>query len=98
MNIPRLLGDDDPCPCQSGKTFGACCLREGRATYQNGIPVIQMPGPPPELAAIVTQERQRQARFGQVRPAVHANWQGKKWVAVGNQLLDSQNGRRRPTS
>jgi len=91
VNAPRLLSNDDPCPCESGKTFRECCLREGRAVYKDGIPVISMPAPPPELAAIVKQERQRQAPFGQVRPAVHANWQGKKWVAVGNQLLDSAN-------
>ena len=91
MNTPRLLGNDDPCPCRSGKTFGACCLREGRAAYQNGIPVIQMPDPPPELAEILKQERQRQARLGQVRPAIHADWQGQKWVAVGNKLLNSTN-------
>lgn len=91
MNTPGFLGNDDPCPCRSGKTFGACCLREGRADYENGIPVIQMPGPPPELAEILKQERQRQARFGQVRPAIHANWQGQKWVAVGNKLLNSTN-------
>jgi SEC-C motif len=89
VNTPRLLGNDDPCPCRSGKTFGACCLREGRAAYQNGIPVIRMPGPPPRLAEVLKQERQRQARFGQVRPAIHADWQGQKWVAVGNKLLNS---------
>jgi hypothetical protein len=66
-----------------------CCLLEGRAAYQNGIPVIQMPGPPPELDAIFKQELQRQARFGQIRPAIHADWKGQKWVAVGNQLLNS---------
>jgi len=48
-----------------------------------------MPGPPPELAEILKQEHQRQARFGQVRPAIHADWQGQKWVAVGKQLLNS---------
>jgi hypothetical protein len=91
VDTPRLLGNDDPCLCRSGKTFGACCLREGRAAYQNGIPVIQMPCPPPELVGILKQERQRQARFGQVRPAIHARWQGQKWVAVGNKLLNSAN-------
>ena len=91
MNTPRLLGNDDLCPCRSGKTFGACCLREGRAAYQNGIPVIQMPGPPPEFAEILEQGRQRQARFGQLRPAIHADWRGQKLVAVGHQVLSSPN-------
>lgn len=47
--------------------------------------------PPPELAEILEHERHRQARFGQIRPAVHADWQGQKWVVVGNQLLNSPN-------
>jgi SEC-C motif-containing protein len=89
VKTPRLLANDTSCPCRSGKTFGACCLREGRAAYHNGIPVIQMPFPPPEFAEILSQESQRQTRFGQVRPAVHADWRGQKWVAVGNQLLNS---------
>jgi hypothetical protein len=89
VNTPRLLGNDDLCPCRSGKTFGACCLREGRAAYQNGISVIQMPGLPSELAQILEQERERQARFGQVRPAIHADWRGQKLVAVGRQILNS---------
>jgi hypothetical protein len=66
-----------------------CCLPEGRAACQNGIRFIHMPVPSPELAEILRQERQRQARFGQVRPAVHADWRGQKWVVVGNQLLNS---------
>jgi hypothetical protein len=91
VHTPRLLNNDDLCPCRSGKTFGACCLREGRAAYQDGIPLIQMPSPPPELAEILNEERQRQARFGQVRSAIHADWQGQKWVAIGNKLLHSPN-------
>jgi hypothetical protein len=31
-------------------------------------------------------ERRRQDRFGEVRPAVHADWRGQKFVAVGNRL------------
>jgi hypothetical protein len=50
-----------------------------------------MPVPPPQLAEILKQERQRQTRFGQVRPAVHADWRGQKWVAVGDQFLNSPN-------
>src|SRR4029077_21278434 len=36
-------------------------------------------------------ERQRQARFGQVRSAIHADWKGQKWIAVGKKLLNSSN-------
>ena len=34
-------------------------------------------------------EHLRRARFGRVRPAVHAVWRGLKWVAVGDQFLNS---------
>lgn len=91
VNTDRLLGIDDMCPCQSGKTFGMCCLREGRAAFQGGVPVIRMPGPPPELVELMKQDLQRQARFGHVRPAVHVNVQGQKWIAVDRELLHSPN-------
>ena len=39
---------------------------------------------------MLTADLQRQARFGYVRPAVHAEWQGLKWVAVGCQVLSSR--------
>jgi hypothetical protein len=48
---------------------------------------------PPELFAILMQEHRRQARFGQVRPAVHASWRGQKWIAVNDQLYHSPNWR-----
>jgi SEC-C motif len=89
MNTPRILCGDDPCPCRSGKSFGECCLREGRAEYRNGMPIFQSPTPPPELAEILRRERLRQACFGQIRPAVCADWRGQKWVAVGRELLNS---------
>lgn len=50
-----------------------------------------MPGPPPELAEILKQDRQRRARFGQIRSAIQLDWHGKKWVAVGNKILNSAN-------
>jgi hypothetical protein len=89
VSTPRLLSQDDPCPCGSGRTFGECCLREGRFAYAGEIPVIQIPRPPVELVESVKNEKQRQAQFGHVRPAVHTTWRGQKWVAVGKTLLNS---------
>jgi hypothetical protein len=57
----------------------------------HAIPFIHMPVPSPELAEVLRQVRKRQACFRQVRPAVHADWRGQKWVAVGNELLNSPN-------
>jgi hypothetical protein len=55
----------------------------------NGIPVIQKSEPPPLLAEIVKQERERDARFGQVKRGVHANWRGQKLVVVGREVFHS---------
>jgi hypothetical protein len=59
--------------------------------YRNGIPVIQISNPPPELVQLRKEQVDRKARFGQIRPAIHADWRGKKWVAVGKQIVDSPN-------
>jgi hypothetical protein len=34
-------------------------------------------------------EQDRRQRFGEVRPFIHADWQGEKWIAVGNELYHS---------
>lgn len=73
MDYSRLIGHDDPCPCGSGRTFGDCCLKS-RAVQRLD-------------SHLAGQEATRRERFGEVRAAVHADWRGKKWIAVGNQLL-----------
>lgn len=90
VSVPRILGSDDPCPCRSGKLFGECCLREGRAAYESGIPVIKIPHAPAELGEFLAAERRRQDHFGEVRPAIHADWRGLKVVAVGNKVHFSE--------
>lgn len=40
-STPRVLQAEDLCPCGSGKSFGECCLKEGRAYYRDGVPVIR---------------------------------------------------------
>lgn len=46
---------------------------------------------PPDRVEIVNRTGRRAARFGEVRFAVHTNWQGQKCVAGGKQLLNSPN-------
>jgi len=64
-------------------------LKEGRAYFEEGtgIPVIQKGAPPQEHLDFLKQEFERREQFGEVRPAIHANWRGKKWVGVGDQLF-----------
>ena len=75
------VGRNDPCPCGSGKKFKKCHL--GKRSV-----------PPPEVldnsmrqfAEYHARERERIARFGEIRPVVTTeNW-GKRFVAVGNRL------------
>lgn len=89
VSTPRLLSHEDPCPCQSGKQFGSCCMRDGRFSHVNGIPTIQMAHPPTELVEAVRDEELRQANVGQIRHPIHAEWQGQRWIAVGGKLLSS---------
>jgi hypothetical protein len=84
---PHVLGISDPCPCRGGRTFGECCLRDGRATYQSGIPVIKVPNLPAELTEFLAAESRRQERFGEVLPVIQTDWRGYKFVAVGKRLL-----------
>lgn len=84
-----VLGLDDPCPCQSGRTLGDCCVRSGRATIRNGVPIIKMPAPPPEHIAFLNSELQREERFGLIRPAIHVDYRGQKMVVVGREILNS---------
>lgn len=44
---------------------------------------------PPPLAEQLKLQREHQSRFGHIRPAIHTDWQGHKWVAIGDQLLNS---------
>ena len=75
------VGRNDPCPCGSGKKFKKCHLS-----------VLAVP--PPEIsdkamrqiAEHLARERQRVARFGEIRPVITTqNW-GKRFVVVRNRL------------
>lgn len=77
------LGRNDPCSCGSGRKFKRCCLN------RSGRPIVT----PLELLKHIDPETlrhlQRASLVGQVRPSVHADWNGKKWVAVGDRILAS---------
>jgi hypothetical protein len=89
MSDSRLLGNEDPCPCRSGKTFGECCLRDGRAVYQDGIPVVRLEELPAAHGEFLERKLEQLDRFGHVRPFVHADWRGEKWIAVGKEFFHS---------
>lgn len=78
----RKTSSDKPCPCGSRRTFRNCCLLRAAAAGAPGK--FGVPAPVADLL-------RRATKFGHVRPAVHATWRAKKWVAVGNELLSSAN-------
>jgi hypothetical protein len=78
------LRGNDPCPCGSGKEYKDCCLLKFSERAQI----------PSDILRQIIEHNRRVAllehQFGQVRPTVSADFQGHKFVAVGNQLLWSK--------
>ena len=83
-----MLGRNDRCHCGSGKKYKRCHLPKEQA--HAAVLRRHNPPPPPEvLKTFRDMERQRQehlARYGHAREAVHGNFQGYKFVAVGGTL------------
>lgn len=81
-------GRNAPCPCGSGKKYKNCCLlRENPGLRATPIPrEVQM-----ALQTRMRAEQIRRQRFGEVRPVIHADFHGHKFVAVGSELHYSKN-------
>lgn len=74
------LSRNSPCPCASGKKYKVCCGRVRAASH---------PAPEEIVQAIEAKQREEHARIanlGHVRPIIHADFQGNKFVAVGAEL------------
>jgi hypothetical protein len=87
------VGPNAPCPCGSGKKFKKCC----RNAPARPIEIV----PPALVEETERRSRLHQARrqdhlenFGHAREAVHADWQGRKVVAVGSKILINPPNRR----
>jgi hypothetical protein len=74
-------GRNEVCPCGSGEKYKRCCM------------VSPKPAIPPTAFAVAQanlhriNEQRRIQKFGHARPLVHANHQGQKVVAVGNEVF-----------
>lgn len=78
----RKVGRNAPCPCGSGRKYKKCCLLRGRKA-----PFVPVPaGGPLAIHAEIQADQFRRQRFGEVRPVIHADFQGYKFVAVGSEL------------
>lgn len=82
------IGRNDPCPCGSGKKYKRCCLHSG-ATAPNAPPLSPSSAEVLQRKYLNDESRRRQL-FGEVRPFIHADCRGEKWIAVGNEFHHSK--------
>jgi hypothetical protein len=74
------VGRNDPCPCGSRRKFKKCCLRPGTAATS---PIQRMLD---QMAQASLDENTRRMLFGEVRPIISAEFKGRRFVAVGDEL------------
>lgn len=77
---------NSPCPCGSGKKFETCC-----GALSPHLPLRE--APPEAVAAhhaYIEKMQEEQKRYGHVRSVISADFQGFKFVAVGNELHRSE--------
>jgi hypothetical protein len=89
-------GRNKPCPCGSGRKFKRCCLGRQRSAAE----LARISGALESGRCLLTEhlhaEQVRRDKFGEVRPVIHADHKGYKFVAVGSQLLYSKHWRTFP--
>lgn len=76
------IGRNAPCPCGSGLKYKKCCL-DKEDKHKNPSRQIDF------RQLIQKKERERarwEQKYGKTRPIIHTDFDGHKWVAVGNQL------------
>ncbi len=83
---------NDPCPCGSGKKFKKCCLGKRSVKREQQSSIKKLPEDiKMKILRQQNEEKIRKEEFGEVRPIIHADFKGHKFVAVGNRLIYSQN-------
>lgn len=80
------VGRNDPCPCGSGIKYKKCCYLHPRITTGN-LPIEAVN----KLKDIQAHETERMSLYGNVRPIIHADNNGYKFVAVGSRVHYSKN-------
>jgi hypothetical protein len=70
----RHVALSDLCPCGSGKFYHDCCWEVRLEVWDDHVKTV-------------SQEMQRRRNYGDIRLIVHATFQGKKMVAVSDQLF-----------
>jgi len=81
-------GRNDPCPCGSGKKYKKCCLLQDSLADE-----LKTTGLPKEVVNYFNEQKRKDVlwkrEYGDVRPIIHSDFKGNKFVAIGNQLCYS---------
>jgi len=85
--MPKNIGRNDPCPCGSGKKYKRCCL--GKDTIELKKKKEHIESAQRIYQEILKKERKRKRRYGDTRPMISEEFQGERFVAVGNTLYSS---------
>ena len=80
MTKTAEVGRNDPCPCGSGRKHKKCCLTRAVHIKQTARQVEE-------------RQKEHSKAYGEVKPVIHADFQGHKFVVVGDQLHYSRNWR-----
>lgn len=84
----KKLGRNAPCPCGSGKKYKKCCLITNMSSNRYAEDTA------PEISDEVlkkiqdniAREKLREHNYGKVRPIIHTDFKGYKFVATGKEL------------
>ena len=84
--VNAVTGRNERCPCGSKRKYRKCCLY---------ISETKPDAPPPELIARAVRDMRKKqhaqeqwtAQYGHVRPCIHTDNWGKKFIAAGKRLL-----------
>jgi SEC-C motif len=82
------IGRNESCPCGSGLKYKRCC--GDSSARQRSSPTVRHTEIPPEVQQAFIEQQLREAerirKYGHVRPTLSLDFQGHKFVAVGNAL------------
>lgn len=86
------ISRNSPCPCGSGRKYKKCCLTTNISStrYTEDIPPEIYNEIQKKIQDNITKENLREQKYGKVRPIIHTDFKGDKFVAVGNKLHRSK--------
>jgi len=84
MSAGRKVGRNESCPCGSGKKYKKCCLSRESGNMRSGI------------ERRLAEDAESRRLYGEVRPIISTEHQGRRIVAVGSRLFIDERWRSFP--